>query len=154
MGRDVSPVSHLTLQGPERKMKVGEAETRGAGEVCLVHDSRARGAVPLYKHNVRTPTSCRPQHPIRRWCRSGQSLLWRYQGTNVFLKREEPTYRTGFSTGLGLCAMGMIAATTMFIGTYIGNKQRDRRRKELPEVLDEGSVEDLGEKHPDFRYSL
>ncbi|PVH97218.1 MFS general substrate transporter [Periconia macrospinosa] len=75
-------------------------------------------------------------------------------GTNVFLKSEEPKFRTGFSTGLGLCSMGMIAATVMFVGTFLGNKRRDERRKELPDVLDEGSVEDLGEKHPDFRYSL
>ncbi|KAF2703236.1 MFS general substrate transporter [Pleomassaria siparia CBS 279.74] len=75
-------------------------------------------------------------------------------GTNVFLDREKPKFRTGFSTGLGLCAMGAVAATVMFVGTYLGNKQRDARRKELPDVLDEGSVEDLGEKHPDFRYGL
>jgi hypothetical protein len=75
-------------------------------------------------------------------------------GTNVFLKREEPKFHTGFSTGLALCCIGMLAATTMFLGTYLGNKQRDKRRKELPDILDEGSVEDLGERHPDFRYCL
>ncbi|CAI6335484.1 unnamed protein product [Periconia digitata] len=77
-----------------------------------------------------------------------------FVGTNVFLKREEPKFHTGFSTGLGLCSMGALAATVMFVGTYLGNKRRDHRRKELPDVLDEGSVEDLGERHPDFRYSL
>jgi hypothetical protein len=75
-------------------------------------------------------------------------------GTNVFLKSEEPKFRTGFSTGLGLASIGMIAATVLFVGSYLGNKRRDERRKELPEVLDEGTVEDLGEQHPDFRYSL
>jgi dipeptide/tripeptide permease len=76
-------------------------------------------------------------------------------GTNVFLKKEEKTgFRTGFSTGLGLCCMGMVAATVMFVGTFLANKKRDEKRKELPEVLDEQSVEDLGEKHPDFRYCL
>lgn len=76
-------------------------------------------------------------------------------GTNVFLKREEKTgFRTGFSTNLGMCFMGMVAATVMFVGISLGNKKRDQKRKELPEVLDERSVEDLGEKHPDFRYSL
>ncbi|KAF2022176.1 MFS general substrate transporter [Aaosphaeria arxii CBS 175.79] len=77
-----------------------------------------------------------------------------FVSTNVFLKREEPRYHTGFSTGLGLCSMGMVAATIMFVGCYVGNKRRNERRKELPDVLDEGSIEDLGEKHPDFRYSL
>ncbi|OSS47602.1 hypothetical protein B5807_07560 [Epicoccum nigrum] len=75
-------------------------------------------------------------------------------GTNVFLKSEEPKFRTGFSTGIGLATFGMIFATIMFVGTYLGNKRRDERRKELPDVLDEGTVENLGEKHPDFRYSL
>lgn len=77
-----------------------------------------------------------------------------FVSTNVFLKREEPRFRTGFSTGLGLCFMGMVAASVMYVGVFLGNKQRDVKRKELPEVLDECSVEDLGEKHPDFRYSL
>lgn len=75
-------------------------------------------------------------------------------GTNVFLKSEEPKFRTGFSTGIGLAAIGMIAATVMFVRMYLGDKRRDERRKELPDVLDEGAVEDLGERHPDFRYSL
>ena len=75
-------------------------------------------------------------------------------GTNVFLKSEEPRFRTGFSTGIGLATIGMTAATVMFVGCYLGNKRRDERRKELPDVLDEGTVESLGEKHPDFRYCL
>lgn len=75
-------------------------------------------------------------------------------GTNVYLKREEPTFRTGFSTGLGLCALGMLAATVMFMGVLIANKRRDKRRGVFTEVLHEGSIEDLGEQHPDFRYCL
>ncbi|KAK8112149.1 Vitamin h protein [Apiospora kogelbergensis] len=75
-------------------------------------------------------------------------------GTNVYLKREEPTFRTGFSTGLGLCALGMLAATVMFMGVLIANKRRDKRRGVLTEVSHEGSIEDLGEQHPDFRYCL
>ena len=75
-------------------------------------------------------------------------------GTNVFLKSEEPKYHTGFSTGLGLCCVGMVAATVLFVGMLLGNKKRDEKRGELPENLAEGTVEDLGERHPDFRYSL
>lgn len=77
-----------------------------------------------------------------------------FVGTNVFLKREEPRFRTGFSTGLGLCCMGMLAATVMFVGLRRGNKQRDAKQGELPLVLEEGSVEDLGERSPGFRYCL
>jgi hypothetical protein len=77
-----------------------------------------------------------------------------FVGTNVFVKREEPKYHTGFSTNLGMCCMGMVAATVMFTGLLMGNKRRDVERKELPSTLDHCSVEDLGEKHPDFRYCL
>lgn len=74
--------------------------------------------------------------------------------SNVFLKREEPHYHTGFSTNLGLGCMGMVAATVLFVGMYCGNKQRDRDRKNLPDLLDQARVEGLGERHPDFRYYL
>lgn len=74
--------------------------------------------------------------------------------SNVFMKREEPHYHTGFSTNLGLCGMGMLAATILFVGMYFGNKKRDRNRKDLPDSLEQASVEGLGERHPDFRYYL
>jgi hypothetical protein len=44
-----------------------------------------------------------------------------FVNTNGFSKREEPQFRTGFSTGLGLCCMGMVAATVMFVGLFLGN---------------------------------
>jgi hypothetical protein len=74
--------------------------------------------------------------------------------TNVFLKREEPKFHTGFSTNLGLCCMGMLAATILFTGTWWENKRRDGERKDSPESLGHLNAEDLGEKHPDFRYCL
>jgi hypothetical protein len=74
-------------------------------------------------------------------------------GTNVFLKREEPKYHTGFSTNLEICCVGMLAATVMFGGFVMENKRRDMKWKE-PSTLDNLGVEDLGEKHPDFRYCL
>jgi MFS family permease len=77
-----------------------------------------------------------------------------FVASNVFITEEAPKYHTGFSTGLVFCCVGAAASTVYFLGCYFGNKRRDKRRAELPAVLDEGSVEDLGEKHPDFRYQL
>lgn len=77
-----------------------------------------------------------------------------FVGTNVYLKREEPTFRTGFSVGLGICVMGMLAATAMFAGMLAANRRRDTNQGECVEASPEGSVEDLGERHPDFRYCL
>ncbi|KAF3003627.1 hypothetical protein E8E13_007598 [Curvularia kusanoi] len=73
-------------------------------------------------------------------------------GTNVFLKREEPKFRTGFSTGIGLATIGMIAATILFVGMYLENKRRDE--KALSGISEEDAMGNLGEKHPDFRYGL
>jgi MFS family permease len=73
--------------------------------------------------------------------------------SNVYLLRETPKFRTGFSTGFGLACLGAIAATVYWIGCQMENRRRDRKRLEMPEVL-EGDVKDMGDAHPDFRYAL
>jgi hypothetical protein len=46
--------------------------------------------------------------------------------SNVFLKREEPRFRTGFGTSLGLTCMGMLAATVLFLRMRMENRRKDR----------------------------
>jgi MFS family permease len=76
-----------------------------------------------------------------------------FVSTNVFMFKESPRFRTGFSTGLGLACMGALAATIAWLGCQRENKKRDQQRAEMPEVL-EDSMKDLGDEHPDFRFSL
>jgi MFS family permease len=76
-----------------------------------------------------------------------------FVSSNVFLFRETPRFRTGFSTGLGLACIGACAATVTWLGCKRENKRRDRRRAELPIVLDQ-SMKELGDEHPDFRFVL
>jgi MFS family permease len=76
-----------------------------------------------------------------------------FVSSNVFLFKEAPVFRTGFSTGLGLACMGAVAATITWYGCMKENKKRDLARAELPEVLDE-SAKELGDTHPDFRFAL
>ena len=76
-----------------------------------------------------------------------------FVSSNVFLFKEAPRFRTGFSTGLGLACMGAIAATITWYGCKKENKKRDQKRLELPEVLDQ-SMKELGDEHPDFRFAL
>jgi hypothetical protein len=75
-------------------------------------------------------------------------------GTNVFLKREEPRFRTGFGTGMGLCLMGLMAACVFYGGLWLGNRRRDAQRDEVGEHGDGERVGDVGEKAAGFRYSL
>jgi hypothetical protein len=77
--------------------------------------------------------------------------LGSFVGTNVFLKREEPTFRTGFSTNLGIACMGMAAATILFGGMLTENRRRTSQRKE---TLNHHGAGDPTVKHPDFRYNL
>lgn len=76
-----------------------------------------------------------------------------FVSSNVFLYKESPRFRTGFSTGLGLACIGALAATITWFGCRWQNKSRDQRRAQLPEVLGE-SWKDQGDEHPDFRYVL
>lgn len=76
-----------------------------------------------------------------------------FVSSNVFMFKETPRFHTGFSTGLGLACMGATAATITFLGCWWENKKRDERRSEYPAVV-EGTVEELGDEHPDFRFAL
>jgi hypothetical protein len=77
-----------------------------------------------------------------------------FVSSNVFLFKETPRFRTGFSTGLGLACMGALAATIMFFGVQWENKRRDAQRLELPEVLDIDMKDGMSDEHPDFRFVL
>lgn len=76
-----------------------------------------------------------------------------FVSSNVFLFREAPRFKTGFSTGLGLACMGALAATITWFGCRNENKKRDQKRAGMPTELDE-SVKELGDEHPDFRFAL
>ena len=79
-------------------------------------------------------------------------------GTNVFLKREEPRFRTGFAVGMGLCCMGIVAACGFFGGLWMGNRRRDGRKgggvegNGIGTVFVDGNEE--GNEKERFRYSL
>ena len=76
-----------------------------------------------------------------------------FVSSNVFLFEEAPRFRTGFSTGLGLACMGVVAATITWFGCKKENKRRDEARLQMPEVLDQ-SMKELGDEHPDYRFAL
>jgi MFS family permease len=73
-----------------------------------------------------------------------------FASSNVFLFREAPRFKTGFSTGLGLACMGALAATVMWVGCRAENRRRDQERGELPTM----SARKLEKSNPDFRLVL
>ena len=77
--------------------------------------------------------------------------------SNVFITKESPRYRTGFSVGLGFMAMAMVATTVMFCGLRTLNLSKEKASREghgeAGGVLGgPREAEDLGTEHPDFRF--
>lgn len=79
-----------------------------------------------------------------------------FVSSNVFLFKEAPRFRTGFSTGLGLTCMGAAAATIYFIGCWMINNQRKKGEGETKTepVSETSEVKKMGWEHPDFRFVL
>ena len=75
--------------------------------------------------------------------------------SNVFLTSETPKFHTGFSVGMGMSMLSAIALTWMYVGLRLENRRRDRLQGDPNYVREDSArLEDLGDKHPDFRYSL
>ncbi|KAI9692756.1 MAG: hypothetical protein M1820_009399 [Bogoriella megaspora] len=75
--------------------------------------------------------------------------------SNVFITKETPKFPTGFGVGMGMTWLSGIFLTVLYIGMFIGNRQKEARRRQLPLSLNEREYGGLpSDKHPDFRYSL
>jgi hypothetical protein len=74
--------------------------------------------------------------------------------SNVFITNESPKYKTGFSTGLGLNLLGVVASSALELYCWTANRRRDAGKENAK--LDNSSeiLGDLGDDHPDFRYIL
>lgn len=74
--------------------------------------------------------------------------------SNVFLTKQTPKFHTGFSVGMVMNMLSAIGLTWMYVGLRLANRKKDKNQGMYSERADDASIEDLGEKHPDFRYSL
>lgn len=72
--------------------------------------------------------------------------------SNVFITDQAPTYRTGFGTGLASSCLAGVAATVLLVGMWIENGRRDRGKRDYR--LEWENVGNLGDDHPNFRYTL
>ncbi|KAI0406627.1 MFS general substrate transporter [Xylaria palmicola] len=72
----------------------------------------------------------------------------------IFLEREAPRYLTGYTTALVFIWIGGFAATAMFIGMWIENRKREAGDRDYLLQLPLEEVQNLGDHHPSFRYTL
>lgn len=75
-------------------------------------------------------------------------------GSVMFKASESPVYRTGFGIGLGMAWVSGIAATLMAVGICLENRKRDAGERDERLLLDADQVNNLGDDHPDFRFTL
>lgn len=71
--------------------------------------------------------------------------------SNIFLQAEQPLYRTGYGTSLGLVWVCGIACTVMFFGVLRENKKRDRGERDGR--LEESDTQNMGDDHPAWRFT-
>jgi len=75
-------------------------------------------------------------------------------GSNIYLQREMPAYRTGYGTALAMLWVAGALCTCFYFGLKRENKKRARgeRNERLNAPVE--VVENLGDDHPEFRFSL
>lgn len=72
--------------------------------------------------------------------------------SNVFLKKEAPVYKTGFSCGLAFVCLGLAAAVGFLMVCMVENKKRDAGGRDHRLQLPADGVNNLGDAHPSWRY--
>jgi hypothetical protein len=63
-------------------------------------------------------------------------------------------YKTGFSTGLGLNLLGVVASSILELYCWTSNRRRDAGKENAKLDNTTEVLRDLGDDHPDFRYIL
>ncbi|KAL2012355.1 hypothetical protein VTN00DRAFT_5073 [Thermoascus crustaceus] len=72
----------------------------------------------------------------------------------VFPKKDSPQYVPGLSTCVAFDVIGIICALSYWIYGAWENRQRDLGRRDYFRALPESEREKLGDRHPDFRYTV
>lgn len=74
--------------------------------------------------------------------------------SNVFISTEAPKYPTGFGVGFTLNVLAGVCCTILYLGLKAENKRRDRGERDDRLALPPDELDNLGDEHPSFRYTL
>jgi len=75
-------------------------------------------------------------------------------GSNIFLVSESPQYRTGYGTAFGMLLFGAACATAMEVLMWKENRDRAAGRQDYKLQRPAEEVNNMGDYHPSFRYTL
>ncbi|RFU29213.1 hypothetical protein B7463_g7112, partial [Scytalidium lignicola] len=74
-------------------------------------------------------------------------------GSNIYLVQEAPRYYTGYGTALGMLWLCGLMCTVFYFGLLRENKKRDMGDRDYRLNLPQHELENLGDDHPEFRFS-
>ena len=91
----------------------------------------------------------RPRKAVAHALQIGFGNSANFVSANVFIKGEGPRFKTGFTAGLCITVIGLVAACIMEIILFLKNKKADERERN-------GEIERkmLGKDGTRFRYTL
>lgn len=74
--------------------------------------------------------------------------------SNIFISTQAPRYPVGFGVGFALNILAGVCCTILYFGLSKENRRRDRGERDYRLALPPDEVENLGDHHPMFRYTL
>ncbi|KAI2617222.1 MFS general substrate transporter [Hypomontagnella submonticulosa] len=72
----------------------------------------------------------------------------------IFREQESPRYPTGYGTSIAFMWLGSLAATVLFLGMWVENRKRDRGVRDGRLGCPKEELENMGDWHPSFRFTL
>ncbi|KAJ5889602.1 hypothetical protein N7504_010412 [Penicillium tannophilum] len=74
--------------------------------------------------------------------------------SNVFISNQAPLYPVGYGVSLGMLLLTSITATAFLFGLKHENKMRDQGKRDWRLGEPDREVENMGDDHPHFRFTL
>ncbi|KAJ5560243.1 hypothetical protein N7513_002642 [Penicillium frequentans] len=74
--------------------------------------------------------------------------------SNVFISNQAPLYPVGYGVSLGMLLLTSITATVFLFGLKHENKMRDQGKRDWRLGEPDREVENMGDDHPHFRFTL
>jgi hypothetical protein len=74
-------------------------------------------------------------------------------GSNIYLTKQAPRFWTGYGTALAMLWFCALMSTILYFGMIAENKKRDRGERDDRLSLPKAQLENLGDAHPEFRFS-
>ncbi|KAJ6088537.1 hypothetical protein N7486_009798 [Penicillium sp. IBT 16267x] len=74
--------------------------------------------------------------------------------SNVFISHQAPLYPIGYGVSLGMLLLTSITATVFLFGLIYENKMRDQGKRDWRLGEPDSEIENMGDDHPHFRFTL